>query len=132
MPAAKRCPRCEQTKPAAAFGACVRYGRPKLFAYCLDCTAAYHRDRRTDPAKAARDAAHLTASIARHPERRKARLVVRRARLAGRIQPAPCYAAGADCRGPIEAHHADYRRPLDVVWTCRHHHRALDRARRSA
>jgi hypothetical protein len=32
----------------------------------------------------------------------------------------------------IEAHHGDYARPLDVTWTCRRHHRALDRQRQGA
>ena len=28
-------------------------------------------------------------------------------------------------RPKVEAHHPDYRRPLDELWTCRSHHRRL-------
>jgi hypothetical protein len=29
----------------------------------------------------------------------------------------------------VEAHHADYKRPLDVMWVCRKHHKKLDKMR---
>lgn len=72
------------------------------------------------------------ASKARHPERNRARNALAYALRLGTIVRGECYARGADCSGGIEAHHDDYTRPLDVTWTCRRHHRALDRARRVA
>ena len=50
--------------------------------------------------------------------------------LSGDVSRGSCYVAG--CAGKTEAHHDDYSRPLAVVWTCRAHHRALDRARRES
>jgi hypothetical protein len=46
--------------------------------------------------------------------RRKLQYAVRRGRL---VRPDNCARCGG--HGPIEAHHADYSRPLDVEWLCR-------------
>jgi hypothetical protein len=70
------------------------------------------------------------ASKARYPEKQRARALLRNALKAGHVVPGPCYAAGAECSEGIESHHDDYGKPLEVTWTCRAHHRALDRARR--
>jgi hypothetical protein len=55
MTAAKRCPRCGQTKPAGQF---YRRRRDQLSSYCQPCTQAAAREarrrRRHDPASAGR------------------------------------------------------------------------------
>jgi hypothetical protein len=55
MTAAKRCPRCGQTKPAGQF---YRHRRDQLSSYCQPCTQAAAREarsrRRHDPASAGR------------------------------------------------------------------------------
>jgi hypothetical protein len=66
-------------------------------------------------------------SIARYPERRRARNAVTHALRSGELERGPCVRAGADCEGRIEAHHVDYARPLLVEWACAHHHVELDR-----
>jgi hypothetical protein len=55
MTAAKRCPRCGQTKPASQF---YRRRRDQLSSYCQPCTQVATREarrrRRHDPASAVR------------------------------------------------------------------------------
>jgi hypothetical protein len=45
----------------------------------------------------------------------------------GLIARQPCGVCGAE---PADAHHADHRRPLDVQWLCRRHHRQHHAAQR--
>lgn len=54
----------------------------------------------------------------RYPERKAAEAVVTDAIRKGQLTPWPaCATPGCD-NGPLEAHHCDYTRPLDVVWLC--------------
>lgn len=46
---------------------------------------------------------------------------------AGRLIKEPCFCGETK----VEAHHADYKRPLDVIWACKKHHTELDRMRRN-
>ncbi len=63
--------------------------------------------------------------IAKHPERRKARVAVGNALRDGRLTKGPCEGCGAS---DVQAHHDDYSRPLDVRWLCRDHHGDKHRA----
>jgi len=56
----------------------------------------------------------------------RARWATRYAIKTGRLVPGPCEMAGLECHGKIEAHHDDYRKPLDVRWFCRRHHLKID------
>ena len=58
----------------------------------------------------------------------KARARVHQAVKSGKlVRPDECEQAGdGECTGPIEGHHADYARPLDVQWLCRRHHGRAD------
>ena len=127
--ATRRCPRCEREKPAAEFGTRVKRGRVEPQAYCRACMVAYHKEWRSTPQGGAKFAAKSRESKQRYPERERARNALSYAIRLGRVERGDCYAACPECAGKIEAHHDDYSRPLDVVWTCRAHHRPLDRAR---
>lgn len=48
---------------------------------------------------------------------------VARAIYMGLLVRSPCVVCGAE---KSEAHHDDYRKPLDVIWLCREHHRERD------
>lgn len=44
----------------------------------------------------------------------------------GVLKKEPCICGNTE----VQAHHADYKRPLDIMWVCRTHHAELDRIRR--
>ena len=55
----------------------------------------------------------------------KARMAVKEAVKTGRLTREPC----VECDDPrSEGHHHDYARPLDVVWVCSLHHKALHKS----
>jgi hypothetical protein len=73
-----------------------------------------------DPAKAARRA---KVQRTQHPERHRANVRVQDAIRRGELTPWPACAVPTCAITKVEAHHADYSHPLDVVWLCRQHHR---------
>lgn len=56
---------------------------------------------------------------ARYPEKIKARNAVNSALQTGKLKRLACEVCGVE---RVEAHHADYTRPLDVRWLCSTHH----------
>lgn len=54
-----------------------------------------------------------------HPDRIKARAAVNHAIRDGKLVREPCEVCGSE---PVEAHHDDYSKPLDVRWLCEQHH----------
>jgi hypothetical protein len=59
----------------------------------------------------------------KHPDKWKARRVVKLALRKGALAKEPCII----CKKLAEAHHADYSKPLDITWLCRSHHAAWHR-----
>lgn len=132
----KTCTRCGQIKPVSEFQ--IRSASTDGFtAACKCCIKVYDDDRARLPHRvAARIKYQKTEAYAlsheksakrwaaNHPDRRKANVLVNNAVRDGRILPMACWACGSQA----EAHHPDYSRPLDVVWLCKHHHRAAHEA----
>lgn len=147
----KRCFKCLCEKPLEAFykHAAMADGR---LGKCKECTKndakehrqqnlekvrAYDRLRGSMPHRVAarrdymqtaegKDAHRraLVASALRHPERQSARNKLAKAIRTGKVIPWPVCAV-PECDRTPQAHHADYSRPLDVVWLCAsHHHQA--------
>jgi hypothetical protein len=60
------------------------------------------------------------AYIEKMPERQNARIKLGNALRSGLLKKLPCLCCG---ESKVHGHHADYSRPLDVVWLCAKHHR---------
>lgn len=56
----------------------------------------------------------------RNPEKRRAHHAVDQEIKMGRMKRGQCSVCGSDRN--IDAHHADYSKPLDVTWLCRSCH----------
>lgn len=59
----------------------------------------------------------------KHPEKYKARSILRNAVRLGQIKKKPCEACGLI---EVESHHDDYSKPLEVRWFCHQHHCELE------
>jgi hypothetical protein len=55
----------------------------------------------------------------RIPHKLRARYALRYAVRSGKIVRGVCFRCGSS---QVEAHHEDYSKPLDVIWTCKVHH----------
>lgn len=60
----------------------------------------------------------------KYPHRFKARWLYYHAFKAGKLKKLPCRFCGSS---KVQAHHCDYRKPLDVMWLCNTHHGAWHR-----
>ena len=79
--------------------------------HCLKCHATYMRKWRKNHPLSAEQKRRASA-------RASVRVYIRR----GKMTEGKCEKLGSDCRGRIEAHHADYTKPRSVIWFCRKHH----------
>jgi hypothetical protein len=134
----KRCFKCSTTKPMSEF-----YRHPKMadgvLGKCKACTkadtmmryyskhdevAAYDRARFQTPERKAKAQEYARRCRERHPLKYKARTALGNALRDGVIErPSTCPLC--NFAKPIEAHHEDYSRPLDVKWCCRSCHRRV-------
>lgn len=91
--------------------------------------AARARDklyRDADPERKKRMGRGSNKSAAKYPEKRRARQCVRNAVKKGLlIRPTTCSECKCEAQF-IEAHHADYSKPLEVVWLCKPCHSEVD------
>ena len=58
----------------------------------------------------------------RYPERRRAQWKVREAIKKGKLVKESCIICGNE---KVHGHHQDYSKPLEVIWLCAKHHKAL-------
>lgn len=119
------CSRCGLELPRSAFGDRLSKGKVIRQTYCKPCHVDYHRQWRRTERGHERHTTAVNAYRARHPVRQKARIIAAKAVKSGRLRVEPCE-IGVDCDGPMESHHDDYSKPLEVRWFCRRHHRAED------
>ncbi len=129
----KTCFKCGEVKPLTDF-----YRHPKMadghLNKCKACTKrdvaehreahiedvrAYDRQRAALPHRKELNREMSQRYKVSQPKRRAAQVAVGNAVRDGRLAKLPCLICGADA----EAHHADYDRPLDVVWLCPPHHK---------
>ena len=67
-------------------------------------------------------------SILKYPEKESARRLVRQAIISGLLHRGACVVCGEE---NAQGHHEDYSKPLDVIWLCRKHHKAIHNRRRA-
>lgn len=105
----------------------------------LETVKAYDRERGRKPERLARNRfyrktehgkkvmrkAHAKYKV-NNPEKVKVHKFVGNAIRDGHLTPKPCEVCGCDDR-KIEAHHANYKKPLEVIWLCEEHHKILHR-----
>lgn len=58
----------------------------------------------------------------KYPERLKATSIVNYALKTGKLKREPCVICGKEF---VHGHHPDYDKPLEVVWLCPKHHKAV-------
>lgn len=126
----KQCRGCLQTKTLDEF-----YRHPQMadghLNYCKECKKLYERQRQAlganreynrkrnlAPGRKAAILRRQRQERSTHPEKSLARQRLERAVRAGRVhKPTTCQRCGMT--GTIMGHHADYNKPLDVIWLCR-------------
>ena len=127
MSATKRCSKCGRTLPLSSFHK-TRRSKDGYQWRCRECVAEYHH-KQYESGAALEERVKVCEA---RPTGKKARLCVALALKAGRLtRPHTCSGCGCtDTEHRIEAHHADYSRPLDVIWLCPMCHRRIDAVRR--
>lgn len=134
----KKCFKCERVLPLDEF-----YAHPQMadghLNKCKDCTKAdakvrqithpeklreYEKERNNRPERKTLMAKRSKEWRSKNPERYKAQNAVNNALRDGRLRRADaCQVCGAVFE--LHAHHADYSKPLDVLWVCPKCHRDL-------
>lgn len=109
-PATVKCPGCRRPRCPVA-----DYTTRKSGKRCDHCVRAADRKRARTQHRRAQTAAASIRWRERHPERYAAQVAVKNAVKRGELVRQPCACGRTD---DVEAHHDDYKRPLDVAWLC--------------
>lgn len=86
----------------------------------VDQYKKYERERYQTPERQAYMIEQQRKRRANNPDKAKAWAAVKNAVRDGRLVRLPCDVCGSQ---KVQAHHADYSKPLDVRWLCFVHHR---------
>ena len=128
----KKCFKCGRKKPLDMFYKHSKMGDGHLNK-CKHCTkkdvsenykknrkhyAQYEKERNQRPERKSAVLEYQRRRRANFPGKYKARNAVSNAIRDGRLVRQPCEI----CGDKSQAHHDDYRKPLDVRWLCRKHH----------
>ena len=135
-PEDKRCFKCGQVKPLSEFYVhakmrdghlnkckeCQRQNVQENYSLHKDARKAYERQREARSERRVAKARYQATRREVHPDRYKANTAVGNALRDGKLVRGPCAVCGTTVR--VQAHHADYSRPLEVTWLCFKCHRA--------
>lgn len=94
----------------------TRYYEPEAHARIVE----YEKKRFQDPERKKKVLAYQKNRRQRKPGKTRARRMVLNAIRSGKVVRLPCEVCG-DTKS--QAHHTDYRQPLNVKWLCFKHHR---------
>lgn len=108
-------------KPMGECKECVKARVRKHHANNRVKRSEYERRRMQSPQRKKDRTAACRRHRQRHPLRYKARSMVANAVARGVLKREPCSGCGTTHR--VQAHHADYSKPLEVTWACFRCHR---------
>ena len=121
MKTEKYCPRCKQVKLASEFYS-VPSMKDGLHGLCMPCSRDYYREYQKTERGRAVTMAKSRRMYEKHKEKHNARLMARQAVKTGKIIK-PDYCSGCLSEKPLQAHHEDYSKPLEVMWLCEYCHK---------
>lgn len=140
----KTCGQCGEAKDDGQFHRRAA-SKDSLAACCKDCQQRYDEARlhqpdrvkarseyKTTPEGIAKIRAGQRRYIERNPLKRHAHVALDNAIRDGRVKVSErCQGLECDSPGPLEGHHDDYTKPLEVRWLCTPCHVAHHKAERA-
>ncbi len=90
----------------------------------LERVQAYDRNRKLEPDRLEQRRRNSKRQTRLYPHKRRAHGIVAKAIKKGWLIPQPCEVCKV---APADAHHDNYKKPLEVRWLCPFHHHAAHR-----
>lgn len=112
----KICSRCKKEKDLSFFSE-YKVAKDGYRPWCKICHRDYQRYYRKENSK--KYYSYGKKYRANHPEKANAHAAVWLAKRRGRLLQTSCEVCKSN---KTEAHHPDYKKPLEVMWLCRTHH----------
>lgn len=133
----RKCTKCGIDKKEEFFGINKgRNGHSYRRNTCIECIKIYQRVNRREYRKNRYERlkdhyTYLSKEYRKkHPEKRMANIIYMNAVGSGKIKKKNCEYPNGKCEGQVQAHHWDYKKPLEVTFLCRKHHILADNVRR--